>query len=73
MHHTERNPGRLRDITRGYPGDTLFLREADGGLDKVGSSFFDAQSGGHGSELSRKDAISQFAHCKVGALGVAAC
>ncbi|BDT84885.1 hypothetical protein FMUAM8_06490 [Nocardia cyriacigeorgica] len=61
MHHTERDAGRLRDIARGHARNTLFLGKADRGLDKVGPSFFDAQSGGHLSELSARRANSQFA------------
>ncbi|GEM30384.1 hypothetical protein NN3_13910 [Nocardia neocaledoniensis NBRC 108232] len=61
MHHTERDAGRLRDIARGHARHALFLGETDRCLDQVGSSFFDAQSGGHVCELSARMANSQFA------------
>ncbi|GAB4582959.1 hypothetical protein Ntsu_07910 [Nocardia sp. IFM 10818] len=61
MHHTEGNTGCLRHIARGNSCHALFFGKADGCLDKVGPSFFDAQSGGHPAELSARGACSQFA------------
>ncbi|BEK91392.1 hypothetical protein GCM10010198_31480 [Nocardia seriolae] len=61
MHHTEGNTGCLGNIARGNSCHALLFGKADGRLDKVGPSFFDAQSGGHSRELSVRDACSQFA------------
>ncbi|GGK58561.1 hypothetical protein GCM10011591_33450 [Nocardia camponoti] len=61
MHHTKRDTGRLRDIARGHTRDTLFFGKANRGLDQMGSPIFDAQSGGHLSELIAHNAKGQFA------------
>ncbi|QIS08627.1 hypothetical protein F5544_03565 [Nocardia arthritidis] len=73
MHHTERHTCRLGDIARGHARDALFFGKADRGLDKVGPSFFDAQSGGHLSELSVRGARSQFARRKISTGRVTSC